>query len=147
MGQRVRGSKRQTAGGSDAQSGTLDAFRERASQLPRCACVSQWFEDFLECLVRTALMMSLPTSKEVAEASFADAGEFMLALKAQDDYEEFAISHLAQEWWQPRQPVECAVEQLLTLIIRTIENVVTASDLVLSRKEIKKFREAVRIDD
>ena len=112
-----------------------------------CVCAWQWFEDFLECLVRTALTMSLPADDEIAEAGFADAGAYMLALKAQDDYEEFVVSHPAGDWCEPRQPAERAVEQLLALVIRTVETVVNKSppDMVLSRREVQKYRDATRM--
>jgi len=105
-----------------------------------------WFEDFLECLVRVALTMSLPTDNEVAESGYADAGTYLLDLKAQDDREEFVMSHMTGDWQEPRQPVERAVEHLLTLVIRTVEMSAKKSpaDMILTRKEVGKFRAAAR---
>ena len=96
--------------------------------------------------MRVALTMSLPTDNEVAESGYADAGTYLLDLKAQDDYEEFVMSHMAGDWQEPRQPVERAVEHLLTLVIRTVEMSAKKSpaDMILTRKEVRKFRAAAR---
>ena len=90
--------------------------------------------------------MSLPTDDEVTQSSYADAGTYMLALKARDDYEEFVVSHVAGDWQEPRQPAERAVEHLLSLVIRTIETVGNKplADMVLIQQEVEKFRLAAQ---
>ena len=108
-----------------------------------CACASwQWFEDFLECVVRASLMMSLPTDDEVADSGFEDAGEMILTFKATDELDAFVATRPA-DWRQPRQPAARAVEHFLTLAIRTIQiHVKAEAGVQLSHKVIHEFREA-----
>jgi len=88
--------------------------------------------DFLEAIVRLALLCALPTDDEIAEAGAADAGAFLLAMQTHSptSYTAFLASH------RPRyvdpdggdyeahqlQPVERCVEHFLKLLVRTVEH-------------------------
>lgn len=79
------------------------------------------FEDFLEALVRIASLKALPTDEEVRREGCVDAGHLILSFEALPPQRliDFLESHDVPRG-QPLQPIHRAVEQLVTLICRTI---------------------------
>lgn len=97
-----------------------------------------FFEDFLEALVRMATLMAFPTNIEIEDVKARNAGQFLLAMQADDPkaYAEFLESH------RPRhedvdgsdfdadgtklgaglfQPVWITIQHLVNLLIYTVE--------------------------
>ena len=113
---------------------------DEGAKRSRQKVVNLSFEDFLEALVRCATMKSTPTEEDVSEAGYADAGEFVLELKAAAKWDNFCDAH-PQSWDTPlRQPIEKCVDALIVLVIRTIEQGTRGSDnLQLTVDEVKSF--------
>lgn len=77
------------------------------------------FEDFLECMVRLAHEMALPTDEEISERGSQDAGYFFADLKAKDvtDYHEF-VAEKKGGWDKPlRQPIDRALHHMMSVIM------------------------------
>ena len=114
-----------------------------------------FFEDFLEGLVRMALMIALPTDMEIEEVNAADAGDFLISMQADDpntfaqfvterkpshkdpdgtDYDEKEYGYA----WK-------RVEHLIQFLVRTIEFNTSAinddgkADGVVQANEAAKF--------
>jgi len=116
-----------------------------------------FLEDFMEAIVRVALLKSLPTMEEIIYAGFSDCGEYLMMLKATGPtielkeaavsvaYDEFCQAHPVQWDEAPLQDAEDLVEHLLLLIKRTIEMRLSKSATAdntrtLTRREINRFR-------
>ncbi len=113
------------------------------------------FEDFLEFIVRLAVMKALPTDEEIKRSGRMDAGDFILELK-QDPvkYSEFVRTRGRKIDEAPLQRVERCVEHLLSLIVRTVERATSTSrsrDGVISmeeaRKLVRRFNEVSNLSD
>ena len=86
------------------------------------------FEGFLEALCRMAPLKSLPTRAQVAEAGEADAGAFLLHLRAvnAERYKAFLRDPSTRVEWSAQmptdemEPVEGRLEHLLHLVFRSI---------------------------
>ena len=119
------------------------------------------FEDFLEALVRMATMMAFPTKIEIEEVGASNAGEYLIAMQAEDTklYDAFLESH------RPRhadadgsdfdakgtgldalfQPVWLTIQHLVDLLVRTVEHNTSAlrnddaADGVIQENEAAKF--------
>ena len=82
------------------------------------------FEGFLEALCRLSVLKALPTREEVISADFADAGHFLLDLKASDlgSYNKL-LKTRGSEWpgEVKTQPMGHCVEHLVQLMVRSIE--------------------------
>ena len=101
------------------------------------------FEDFMEAVVRLSIFCSMPTDDDLAEAGAADAGDYLLALQANDpksyprflrknrprfsdpdgsDYDKHAL-----------QPAEKALFHFIKLLVKTVEHATSArNDLSLA---------------
>ena len=96
------------------------------------------FEDFIECLVRTGLRLPVPTDEEIREAGCADAAEFVLQLRDNDEaHSKFA----AEAATRPAQPPGRCVEHLLAVITRTVKaaTAVGTKDTRLTERELKVY--------
>jgi hypothetical protein len=111
-------------------------------------------EDWYEALCRVAVRKALPTDAEVEAAGAADAGDFLLRLKdAGSDYDEWVEKWNADHdapMVKATQPAHRCVEQLILLMVRTIEQTLArltrgnvaagiSADLSVSKKELGKF--------
>ena len=99
------------------------------------------FEDFLEAIVRLALMVALPTDAEIEAVGAQDAGEYLMALRASSDEMATFIRTRKRAWHkEPTQQAGRCVEHLLLLITRLIElNSTGTKDFVVSKDEAKAF--------
>jgi hypothetical protein len=90
-----------------------------------------FFEDFLEGLVRLSTMIALPTDMEIEEVGAADAGEFLLAMQADDplSFQTF-VEQRKPKHKDPdgsdfdehaEQPIWRCVQHLISLLVRTVE--------------------------
>ena len=100
------------------------------------------FEDWLEALVRIALVKALPTKQTVREAGCLDGGHYILQLQAPDANGAPAWAAFLR---QPRveQSAEEASDHLVTLIIRSVQSAlgrpIDASNLELTIADVKAF--------
>ena len=110
-----------------------------SSALPPLSNLAQ----YLEAIVRCARLKSLPTKTEITEAMSEDAGIFLCDLRCNPIAYAAFVESREPEWDGPlRQPIECAVEAIILLIIRTIEGTIkpgAQGDLRLSNKEVLAF--------
>ena len=80
------------------------------------------FYDFLEALIHIATMKSMPNKEELQQEGVADAGLFFNKLQVEGRYAAWMATH-SQRWDEPpRQPIALALEQLIILMIRFIED-------------------------
>jgi len=96
------------------------------------------YEGFLEALCRMAMLKSLPTDAEIANAGFADAGQYMNHLKIKDEEAYMKLmSERATPWGhEPPQPIERQVYHMIAIIIRTMEEGSDGTDdMVLTQRE------------
>lgn len=108
-----------------------------------------------QALVRLSLLCALPTQPDLDETGAADAGEFLLAMRANEPtaYASFLSTH-RPKFTDPdgsdyeehaKQPVWCCVEHLIKLIVRTVEHATSArcdaerADGVIQLDEATKF--------
>lgn len=86
------------------------------------------FEGFLEALVRASMAKALPTDEFLAKHGYEDAGCYLRELKElhPDQYRDF-LENPGNRLSETRglQPVWRATDQLIRLIVRTIEGVAT----------------------
>ena len=90
------------------------------------------FCDFLEAIVRLSISCALPTNVEIDKAGAADAGEFMLAMQANEprSYASFLETHRSRHRdpsgadieKHQLQPVWCCIEHLIRLLVRTVKH-------------------------
>ena len=101
----------------------VDEFKHRTK------FTNMTFEDFLEALVRMATMKALPGQQELEDAGYADAGLYLLEMKANGDagldgytYEEWLAEDRHKAGWdmEPSEPMAFLVRQLITLLIRAV---------------------------
>lgn len=109
-------------------------------------------EDVFEALIKVSAMKALPTDKEIAEAGYLDAGEFLLRLRDTPSEEkrftmergvslDVAFHMHTQGSPAPRQPIHRCFTHLVMLMIRTIELVAAdKDDLKITKKEMRNFR-------
>jgi len=108
------------------------------------------FEDFLEALVRIAVLKCLPTDDEIIAANMSDAGEFMMTLAKEGMvsgllgtmyYEEFMLRQAP--WGSPHyQPAHRCVDHLCALIIRIVQHGAGQPDrveLTVSMRDLERF--------
>jgi len=94
---------------------TTDRGHLRETHLP--------FEGFLEALCRLAGLKALPRHDEIEEAGAADAGDFLLKLKADDadEYHEFLANRGTPWGEEPSQPLAQCIGHLCALIVRKVD--------------------------
>ena len=103
-----------------------------------------FFEDFMEALVRMAVMVPLPTDADIAYLGCVDGGDYLQQLLTQDAeaFDSFAQER-SQDWTrEPRQRASRCVDHLLLYVIRTMECSVSTSvgqDLEISIEEVRQF--------
>ena len=85
-------------------------------------------EDFMEAIVRLAMVIALQTDAELELVPGIDAGEFIMMLRGgKDDYAEFIEAHRReqghgnQEQVEPRQHVSRCVDHFMSLVTRLVE--------------------------
>ena len=84
------------------------------------------FEDFLEALVRVCTMKALPTAADLEREGVADGGQFMLLLYTRPAQLHEFVRKRGPKWnGELEQPIWAALEQLLWLLVRTIESVIS----------------------
>ena len=83
------------------------------------------FEGFLEALCRLSSIKALPTDDEVAEKGCADAGEYVLLMKADVhgrlEYEQMLTERRVGWGGLTIQPLERCVSHVLWIIVRAVE--------------------------
>lgn len=126
----------------------MRAVRESETR-GRARLLQLYFEDFMEAVVRVALVKAVPTDKEVAEAGCADGGDFLLRLYAEGGgrLAAFLDSH-DQPSPARLQPAHRCVDHLLCLVVRIIiaeagcagaKEKLERADLMLTAQEVKAF--------
>lgn len=111
-------------------------------------------EDFYEALCRVAMLKALPTDDEVAEAGFADAGEFLLELQEEPNdhaeyLEEWELSHpdpTNAVHIKATQPAARCLSHLMALIIRTVHRLAEAAEdeeLKVTKKHMKRVTQRI----
>ena len=103
------------------------------------------FEDWLEALVRIAILKSLPFDHEIEEATrshpeVTHAGNYFLKLRLEDEalYENLMTERATPWGGEPSQPIARCVEHLLAIIIFKMEDDTAGKDnLVLTEAEIE----------
>ena len=95
---------------------------DEADPASRSKMVQLNFFDFLEAIVRVAIVKALPTALQLKMAGAEDAGQFFARLRNDPtDFDNF-ITRNAPEWGQPpRQPVAACVERLMECIVAKVE--------------------------
>ena len=82
------------------------------------------FEGFLEALSRAALLKAWPTPDEVEDSQCEDAGAYLRDLRKSDAAAFKALCEERAAAWgaEPLLPVPQCVENMVLLIIRTVES-------------------------
>ena len=99
------------------------------------------FEDFLEAVVRLAVMIALPTDGEIEAVGAADAGEYLMTLRASEAEMHEFIQRRKRPWYnEPAQNAGRCVAHLLSLVVRLIEtNTRGTKDEAVSKDEARTF--------
>ena len=80
------------------------------------------FEDFLECLVRLATMLAMPTPEEIDESGTSNAAEFLHGLRddVPDAYHEYVQRRRLGMLETPHQPTHVLITSFLEVIVASI---------------------------
>ncbi len=103
-----------------------------------------FFEDFLEALVRIARLIALPTDEELADAGAADAGEYLLAMRADPKLLARFIEQHKMGWQrEPRQATSRCVAHLISYIVHTVEESLLAQEQRVAKEDHELTHEEV----
>ena len=84
-------------------------------------CITLRYEDFLEAVVRVALIKALPTEEQIYDADCEDAGEFLLRLRANPNAYTTWLEENTRAWdAPPPEPVPRRVDGVCALLVRTV---------------------------
>ena len=115
---------------------------EAESKATRIRHSHMGFTDFLEALVRISMSKTLPTDSEIDEAGVRDAHQFVIDMQARGEWDDFMVMNPAQWDASPRQPIERCVAHVCSMMIGTIQTVVSTvgDSKPLSVREVCLFR-------
>ena len=110
-----------------------------------------------EALCRISVLKKMPSNAEIVEGGFDDAGQMLLSMRINEPgaYKVLVESGATPWGTEPTQPLQVCVEQLLMLIIRTVEAKIGAThklspkvegtaDLQLTATEVKQWASLFR---
>ena len=104
-----------------------------------------YFEDFMEAMVRLAMLLPLPTTDDIEELGVKDAGIYMISLRRESPvtYKQFILDKRGNWYGPPKEHIWCCVDHLLTYLTRLVElNSSGEKDLSLSHSEVQQFAKA-----
>lgn len=99
------------------------------------------FEDFLEAIVRCAVLKAMPDDEQIYDYDCEDAGEFIIRIRSEDpqEYQRFIEGMQPVFGEPPAQPIMKLVEHLCHYLCRTIASVIASSGDARKAKSVKEF--------